>query len=156
MPAPVCSRHVQPNHAPPKLKPTLKPPAKPPMKRSPLKRKTPLKSKPGARLAHASTKQAARLTRYHNMVDSWPHRRTCAFCGIGSNFAKLEPHHPYGRGSDNLYRVILLCSSHHQWVHEHPSRAYALGWLQPEYRGVSRPPDFPTPWHPDYLITETI
>jgi hypothetical protein len=117
------------------------------MKRNYLKRK--------ARLAPASTKQAARLAHYHAMVDSWEGRRVCAFCGLHADFCKLEPHHPHGRGGDNLFRVVLLCSSHHHWVHAYPDRAYELGWLQPEYRGTIRPPNFPVPWQAHQMITDT-
>ena len=123
------------------------------MKRSYLKRKTPLKPKPGARLAPASTKQAARLARYHAMLDGWQGRRVCAKCG---HKAGLEPHHPYGRGRENLFRVVLLCHLCHACTHEFPDLAYELGWLQPEYRAFIRPPDFPTPWKPEQLITDTL
>lgn len=125
------------------------------MKRSALTRRTPLRAKPGARLAHASGKQAERLARYKAMLDGWQGVRRCAICGTHADFAKLEPHHPFGRGGDNLFRVILICSSHHYWIHAYPDRAYELGYLQPEYRGVIRPPDFPTPWKPGQLITDT-
>lgn len=124
------------------------------MKRSALTRRTPLRPKPGARLAPASGKQAARLVRYKTMLDGWQGRRVCAFCGTHAHFAKLEPHHPFGRGGDNLFRVVLLCSGHHHWVHEHSDRAYELGWLTPEYKGKIRPPDFPVPWKPEQLITD--
>lgn len=121
------------------------------MKRTPLKRKTPLRPKPGARLAHASGKQAERLARYHAMVDGWKGERVCAKCG---SWACLEPHHPFGRNGENLFRVILLCHTCHEGCHASPDLAYRLGYLQPEYRGVIRPPDFPTPWKTEHLITD--
>jgi len=108
------------------------------MKRSPLKR--------------SSDKQAARLARMHAMVDGWQGRRVCAKCGHG---AGLEPHHPWGRGRENLFRVVLLCRLCHAACHEFPDLAFELGWLQPEYRGVIRPPNFPVPWKPEQLITDT-
>jgi hypothetical protein len=113
------------------------------MKRSYLKRK--------ARLAPASAKQADRLARYHAMVDGWQGRRVCAKCGAK---AGLEPHHPWGRGRENLFRVILLCHTCHEGCHASPDVAYRLGWLQPEYRGVIRPPNFPVPWKLEQLITD--
>lgn len=126
------------------------------MKRTPLRRKTPLKAKPKPgkprpRLAQASAKQAERLARYHAMVDGWQGPRCCAKCGHKKG---LEPHHPFGRGGDNLFRVVLLCRLCHAWVHEFPHSAYFLGWLQPEYRNVIRPDKFPTPWKPHQLITD--
>ena len=123
------------------------------MKRSYLKRK--------ARLAPASAKQAERLARYKAMLADWQGRRVCAFCGLHSRvrfgnalLCTLEPHHPYGRGGENLFKVVLLCSSHHHWVHAYPDQAFTLGWLTPEYRGTIRPPNFPVPWKPEQLITD--
>lgn len=104
-------------------------------------------------LSSTSAKQKVRLQRYYTMIQNWQGRRVCAFCGLHADFCKLEPHHPYGRGGENLFKVVLLCSSHHHWVHAYPDRAYELGWLQPEYRGTIRPPDFPVPWKPEQLIT---
>lgn len=130
------------------------------MKRTPLRRKTPLKAKPKPgpakprpRLAHASAKQAERLARYHAMVDAWQGPRCCAFCGLHQNFTVLEPHHPFGRGGNNLFKVVLLCSGHHRWVHSYPDNAFAQGWLQPEYRGLT-PRPHPIPWKPSHLITD--
>jgi len=122
------------------------------MKRTALTRRTPLRPKPSARLAQVSGKQAARLARYHAMVDGWQGRRVCAKCG---HRAGLEPHHPWGRGRENLFRVVLLCRLCHAACHEFPDLAFELGWLQPEYRGVIRPPNFPVPWKPEQLITDT-
>lgn len=125
------------------------------MKRTPLKRKTPLKAKPKpgkprARLAGASAKQADRLARYHAMVDGWKGPKCCAKCGHKKG---LEPHHPFGRGRENLFKVVLLCRLCHACTHEFPDLAYSLGWLQPEYRGVCRPDGFPVPWKPTQLIS---
>ena len=58
----------------------------------------------------------------------------------------LQPHHTHGRSGDNLFKVIPLCSTCHQWTHDHPDTAYALGWLQPEYRAVQRQPNHPQPF----------
>ncbi len=124
------------------------------MKRTALTRRQPLRAKPGARLAPSSAKQAARLARYKAMLADWQGVRRCAWCGECDDFVKLEPHHPFGRSGDNLFRVILLTPTYHRWIHEYPDRAYELGWLQPEYRGVIRPPNFPVPWSPESLITD--
>jgi hypothetical protein len=113
------------------------------MKRSYLKRKT--------RLAPASGKQAERLERYGAMINGWQGRRVCAKCG---HKAGLEHHHPYGRGRENLFRVVLLCYACHRGCHTQADLAYSLGWLQPEYRGFIRSPNFPTPWKSDQLITD--
>jgi hypothetical protein len=122
------------------------------MKRSPLKRKTPLKAKPGARLAPASTKQADRLARYNEMLLNWQGKWACAKCGHKTG---LEPHHPWGRGRENLFRVILLCHTCHEGCHAQPDLAFELGWLQCSYRGIPEKPNHPIPWHPASLITDT-
>lgn len=122
------------------------------MKRTALTRRTPFRAKPGARLAQASDKQAERLARYNEMLLNWQGRWGCSKCGAK---AGLEPHHPFGRGRENLFRVVLLCHLCHACTHEFPDLAYELGWLQPEYRGVIRPPNFPVPWKPEQLITDT-
>lgn len=127
------------------------------MKRTPLRRKTPLRassnsSKPRPRLASASTKQATRLQAYRQMLADWQGRqgrRVCAACGTAEG---LEAHHPFGRGGDNLFKVVLLCHACHSNVHAHPDLAYSQGWLQPEYRAVRRPDGFPTPWRAGELI----
>jgi len=138
------------------------------MKRTALIRRTPLRAKPGARLAHASDKRAERLARYKAMLDGWQGRRGCAKCGHRAGLephhpcakcghrAGLEPHHPYGRGRENLFRVVLLCHLCHACTHEFSDTAYELGWLQPEYRNVLRPPNFPVPWLPKSLITDIL
>jgi len=113
------------------------------MKRSQIKRKT--------RLAPASVKQAERLARYNEMLLNWQGRWVCAKCGHGTG---LEPHHPFGRGRENLFRVVLLCHLCHACTHEFPDLAYELGWLTPEYKGKIRPPDFPVPWQAHQLITD--
>lgn len=127
------------------------------MKRTPLRSKTPLRTKPKPglakprpRLAKASGRQAERLARYNNMLLEWKGRWACAKCGHKKG---LEPHHPFGRGRENLFRVVLLCRLCHAACHEFPDLAYELGWLQPEYRGTIRPPNFPVPWKPKQLIT---
>ncbi len=102
-------------------------------------------------LRNTSAKQKARLERYHAMLQSWPGKRVCSKCG---HTVGLEPHHPWGRGRENLFRVVLLCHACHEGCHAQPDQAYAFGWLQPEYRGVIHPPDFPTPWKPEQLITD--
>lgn len=125
------------------------------MKRTPLRRKTPLRPKPGpakprARLAPASAKQAGRLARYKAMLAAWQGRRVCAKCGHRKD---LEPHHPFGRGGENLFKVVLLCRLCHACAHEFPDLAYSQGWLQPEYRSMPRPEGFPVPWRAEDLIS---
>ena len=113
------------------------------MKRSPLKRKT--------RLAPASARQAERLARYNEMLLNWQGRRVCSKCG---HKAGLEPHHPFGRGRENLFRVVLLCHLCHACTHEFPDLAFELGWLQCSYRGIPEKPNHPIPWSPESLITD--
>lgn len=123
------------------------------MKRTPLRRKTPLraKAKPRARLAHASDKQAERLARYKAMLAAWAGPTVCAKC---LRKPGVEPHHPFGRGKENLFKVVLLCSCCHDGVHAFADIAFEAGWLQREYRGLPAGPH-PTPWKAEHFITIT-
>jgi hypothetical protein len=71
---------------------------------------------------------------------------SCSRCRVLSTFSKMDPHHPYGRHGDNLFKVIPMCRTCHTWTHEHPNSAYDLGYLQPEYRGLKPDPDHPKPF----------
>lgn len=58
-------------------------------------------------------------------------------CGkCGSAHSGLEPHHPYGRSNDNLFKVVAICHACHEWIHANPNEAMDSGWLQPEIRGL--------------------
>lgn len=76
-------------------------------------------------------------------------KECCSVCGRKD---KLEKHHPYGRGGDNITKWIYLCGSfgckQHSYIHENPRKAFIDGWLQPEYRGLdpSLFPNHPKPW----------
>lgn len=51
----------------------------------------------------------------------------------GDCWGPLHPHHilPRSRGGgDVLDNLVVLCAGHHQWVHEHPRIAKALGLLR--------------------------
>lgn len=127
------------------------------MKRTPLRRKRPLRAKPGppkprARLAPASAKQAARLEAYRAMVAEARQagRDACAKCPAKK---QTDFHHPWGRGKDNLFRGIFLCRPCHDAIHASPNEALSLGWLQPAYRGQDQASrDWPRPWEAGALI----
>jgi hypothetical protein len=83
---------------------------------------------------------------YENTVASSGSGLKCARCNVSAQFAKMDPHHPYGRHGDNLFKVIPMCRTCHTWTHEHPNMAFDLGFLQPEYRGLKPDPNHPKPF----------
>jgi len=136
------------------------------MKRTPLKRKTPLRrgnvatkvcrgvqndSKPRkikVRLATVSKARKVQLELYFaatKAAKEADHRCQRCFCVSEA----LDAHHPYGRSGSWLHHFILLCRPCHEWVHENSNEAYAEGWLQPEYKGYVRT-QHKTPWSKIY------
>lgn len=113
-----------------------------------LRRTSSLQDKPRKRLSPVSRKQKKKLAEYRESrpLDG---KEACAYCGATD---KLEKHHPYGRGGNNITKWIYLCSEQgcgqHHWIHIHPNTAFTFGWLQPEYRGLDpeRFPNHPKPW----------
>lgn len=95
------------------------------MKRSPLKRRTPLRSKRSDTLWRDA--RDAALER-----DQWDCRAEAH--GLdGECEAPLDVHHVRPRsqgGTHDLSNLVCLCRSHHRWVHAHPAVAYRLGLLQ--------------------------
>jgi hypothetical protein len=135
------------------------------MKRTPLKRKAPMKRgnpatlerdkrswKRSARLAKVSPERKELLTAYFRASEqARANDTTCQRCR--KSCMALDIHHPYGRRSyQNLMRFILLCRACHTWVHDHANEAFLQGWLQPEYKGYPRHPEitFPEPWERAY------
>lgn len=102
------------------------------MKKTALKRKTPLKrsSKPMKRswINPVSKKRHKELIIYGQLRDEYmmAHPR-CERCGAQSQ----DLHHKAGRGS-RLNDVTLFCSlcrPCHDWVHAHANQAREDGWL---------------------------
>lgn len=104
------------------------------MKRTELRRKTPLKSytklKPrgvrGKRLQEGDTAVSEYVT-------------TDIFCELRDKVPKvicigsLTPHHiqkrTYGASRHDLDGILIVCQSHHSWLHHHPAIARKRGWI---------------------------
>ena len=120
------------------------------MKRSPLKRYTPLRAeRPLARRYWASTPKLDG-PRARRSSDPTPAQREAALkrtagmcalhpeCGLHA----VEVHHRKLRkhGGDNRIENLLpLCAWHHDSIHANPERSYAEGWLIHAWDAV-------TPW----------
>lgn len=120
------------------------------MKRSRLKRRTPLKrgDKPlkKTRLKPQSDTKAAFAKLYaQKKKDAHPFQY-CAMCHQGSHKDTLEPHHHSGRIGYRILEFVWMCKACHDWVHANGTMARAMGWLQPAFDG--RPDDgtCPKPW----------
>jgi hypothetical protein len=97
------------------------------MKRSPLKRKTPLKR--GGRLRPVSKKRAKQNKIYSETrklyLEKYPF---CDCCGKKAT----QIHHKRGRFQDRLNdteHFMAICHSCHEWIHRNPMEAYAKGYL---------------------------
>lgn len=106
-----------------------------------------VKPKPRSRIKPVAKRKQSRDAEYRKWVERAMGKVIrCERCHFGRGFARLEPHHPFGRQGENLFKVTPLCSICHAWCHETPNTAYVAGWLQPEYRGVQRQPGHPQPF----------
>jgi len=100
--------------------------------------------KPRQRIKAVAKKNAPRMKEYSEWIKIAMHGvNRCARCHYHKG---LEPHHAFGRNAENLFKVVPLCRLCHAWCHEFSNIAYALGWLQPEYKRVHRQPHHPQPF----------
>lgn len=104
------------------------------MKRTPLKRKTPLRA---SFVPEALVVRAARATAFPPEVQTLVQLRSGWRCERCDRLGVAHFHHrrPKGMGGTNLTWVQAaanaahLCGPCHEWVHAHPAEAYATGWL---------------------------
>lgn len=99
------------------------------MKRTPLKRKTPLKRR--YRLARVSVKRRAEEILYHAMRAAFLHARP--YCQFLRCFRKSrDVHHKRGRGKYYLDERtwMAICRWHHDWIHDNMRAAESLGYVQ--------------------------
>lgn len=134
------------------------------MKRTPLKRKTPLKRgttplkrtklAPGANplkrspLARISKRQVAKLNAYGKAKAAYlnanPFCEACLPRGAVSRFRSTDIHHSRGRAGELLSDTRFfkaLCRPCHDWTHENPGSARALGLLAPANEWNTPPGD---------------
>ena len=97
------------------------------MKRSPLKRKTPLKR--GGRLRPVSKKRAKQNKAYSvNREVYLNYHPACEICGSKA----CDIHHKKGRFAERLNDMqyfMAVCRGCHQWIHNNPQQAYAKDYL---------------------------
>ena len=92
------------------------------MKRSRLKRRTPLRARYRARVGLDGARRVRR---------SISGGRCEADTEVCTGRA-VHIHHVLMRsrgGSDNVSNLLDVCVSCHSWIHEHPSESYDRGWL---------------------------
>lgn len=57
----------------------------------------------------------------------------CQVGRVGVCTGRAEVRHHIRRrsqgGTDDASNTIDICDADHRWIHEHPSKAYAYGWL---------------------------
>jgi len=109
------------------------------MKRSPLKRYTPLKS--GGRLRNASAKRQRDYNKYGKEKKAYlALHPQCERCKTKK---ATDIHHKAGRVGDWLCRYeyfAALCRECHDWIHHNGKEARKQGWIidtfrLPQYRG---------------------
>ena len=97
------------------------------MKRTPLKRKTPLKR--GGRLRLVSKKRAKQNKAYSIYRNLYLNNHTaCEICGGKA----CEIHHKKGRFGERLNDMqyfMAVCRGCHHWIHTNPQIAYAKDYL---------------------------
>ncbi len=97
------------------------------MKRSPLKRKTPLKR--GGKLRRVSAKRKKQNEVYRDVrVKFLTNKPLCEICGRLAS----QVHHRRGRFGDRLNEVeyfLAVCFECHNRIHKNPTWAYARDYL---------------------------
>lgn len=99
------------------------------MKRTPLKRKTPLKPR--------SDKTAAKYVDRRAFVADQLRRRPCCEFPLRCWNRAVDIHEPLlrSRGGSILdpENTVALCREHHDWVHANPAKATELGLMKSAY-----------------------
>ena len=99
------------------------------MKRSPLRRRTPLKARRSAAFTKARREAVAAAAARDGHTCVARHLAPHVPCG-----GPLDGHEPLtrGRGGDPLDvdNIRTLCRSHHDFVHAHPEWAHSVGLLK--------------------------
>lgn len=103
------------------------------MKKSRLKRKTPLKRGKSqlkrSRLRRRSKKRRKQEAQYRRKRKEWLEGRPCAICGF---WEATDVHHMDGRENERLLdesKWLAVCRGCHQRIHHHPEWARKNGYL---------------------------
>lgn len=107
------------------------------MKRSPIKRKTPMRRGPGPKrtqyMRQVSAKQrAVNEERAKLRAELLEERGPFCQCGCGKTWDHMHERLPRGRGGSPVDKDNILCLHHecHDWAHTHPKEAKARGLLE--------------------------
>lgn len=92
-----------------------------------------------------SKKTKEKLDTYHQLDTLSSNIFTCEHCELTFDKEQLDKHHPYGRGNFTS-EFIYITRDFHDWIHKNPNKAFELGWLQPQYRGLAYNPNHPVPF----------
>lgn len=109
------------------------------MRRTPLRRKTPLKSKGGSlkktRLKQVSKGKSKWLELYAKAKEANPPPKS-----------GMDPHHPFGRIGERILCFVWISQDLHKRIHDNSSWAHEVGWLQPEFASRKSTGLEPRPW----------
>lgn len=96
------------------------------MKRTALKRKTPLRPMSAKKKAmQPSYRKAYRDAMYAQLEE-----KGNTYCEKCLSASMVEPHHTQGRIGENLLIFKLLCGPCHDFIHSNPKIARSEGWLK--------------------------
>ena len=104
------------------------------MKRTPLRRKTPLKARKKletkTRLKPTSKARAKQVKEYQAQKDDAPPIVTCALCGVDDDKRNMDPHHLRGReGRRLLTEWVWVHRPCHEWIEQNREAAAKMGLL---------------------------
>lgn len=109
------------------------------MKRSGIKRRTPLQRKPFrpvVRLNLPKAREARKLYAELRHLLCERARGCCERCGTPAPLRVGECHHRLLRsrgGVDDAWTCVWLCASCHEWAHREVATATARGWIVPSW-----------------------
>ena len=104
------------------------------MKRTELRRKTPLKAKTGlkkqARLNPVSRKRQKQLDQYHAQVLDEDPVQPCALCHMMAPIKEMQRHHKRGREGEQLLKEwVWVHPGCHEWIENNRKEAREKGLL---------------------------
>lgn len=70
----------------------------------------------------------------------------CAQSGLLMHKSLCDPHHPFGQVGERIMAFLWISKSFHDHLHKFGKQSYAIGWLQPPFRGQPLDPNHPRPW----------
>lgn len=121
------------------------------MKRTPLKRKTPMK-RGCPRLKKTKLKGMSDRKKEFESAYRYAKFAAPSYVRTADKPFALErkdycdPHHPFGRVGDKILAFLWITKSKHEDIHDRGKKARADGWLHPPFWGMSLDPSWPRPW----------